>query len=188
MIEINLIRKRALTKNFSDKLKKIILIAGGAAFLLLAGLITFYINLSIRTSNYERELRAAETEVNQLSRRYNVDDWIAGWTELYKKVSIVEEILEQRKEYASRLAQVGRLLPEKMHIYNIKVNSAEERVLVTLLLEPADNAAERVGEYILLLEESLFFPGGVEADEAGEIEVGGKNLLQFDLVLSMIGE
>jgi len=183
MIEINLIKDRALTKEYRNRVIKIAAACGAGIVILLSVLLAVYINLTVSTEGFEDERMRAESEARQLYNRFAIDDWQRSWEDLYREIRIIGDIFEDRPSYARKLSHLARLIPDNFHIKRITADRGEGVIVLELLTAFGRESEENLRRYREAIRNSGVLPPNIEVTEHGRVEVEGEELFHYTLLM-----
>ncbi|HLD29435.1 MAG TPA: hypothetical protein VJC03_03760 [bacterium] len=186
MYEINLIRDKVV---FPDEKKKYFGIFK-LVFLGLIILFAYFIFVLMRASSEISKLRKersfVELEISRAKENFKIEDFKMEWSGYYRKLMVIDRIMEDNLIKAKALEELGLVLPQGMCLTELRAKREARFMNVGILALEKDNAEfDAVKRFVEDLERSSLFGSGVKLESQDSIQLKNETVKLFRITIPL---
>jgi type IV pilus assembly protein PilN len=171
MIRINLLPKKEIKKRAA--LLEQGVVAGVAVFVVLAGLLLFYMHAQGKVEALEQDIAKTKLELKELEKKKaQIEEYKAAELVVQRKIDVIKKLEQQKSGPVLMLDEIAKVLPPKMWLTQLKSQGS------SLTMEGIAIDNETIAEFMTKLEATSQF-SNIELQVSQETKIQDYELKKF---------
>jgi len=171
MIRINLLPKKEIKKRAA--LLEQGVVAGVAVFVVLAGLLLFYMHAQGKVEALEQDIAKTKLELKEMEKKKaQIEEYKAAELVVQRKIDVIKKLEQQKSGPVLMLDEIAKVLPPKMWLTQLKSQGS------SLTMEGIAIDNETIAEFMTKLEATSQF-SNIELQVSQETKIEDYELKKF---------